>query len=365
MQAHLCTNSQLVLDGCEFLAECTRLFNQWHQSELNFRREFCYHEHIRMLWRNVVSYTVSSVRIGTRGSALARWQTDYVQALLHDCWLELDIQIQVISTQGDRVLDTPLPLVGGKGVFTAELEAALRKQTIDLAVHSLKDLPTEQPEGLTIAAVPARASAGDVLVSREGYTLATLPDGAIVGTSSRRRAAQLLHRRPDLRIIDLRGNVDTRVRKALAPDSPHDAIVLAQAGLERLGQTGVISESLGLDDVLPAPGQGALAVQSRDDEALRRLLSPLDHLPTRLAVTAERAFLAGLGGGCSLPIAAYAEVKEEVLHLHGRVTAPDGGEQIDVTLSSTADLSSAHELGLSAARDVLGQGADRLLVGLQ
>ena len=156
-----------------------------------------------------------TITLGTRGSALARWQTDYVGQLLRDTWPKLDVRVEVVSTQGDRVLDTPLPLLGGKGVFTAELEAALHSGKIDCAVHSLKDLPTESPTGLTIGAIPQRAKANDVLVSRQSYTLATLPQGATVGTSSRRRAAQLLHKRPDLQIVDIRGNVDTRIRKAL------------------------------------------------------------------------------------------------------------------------------------------------------
>ncbi|RME63951.1 MAG: hydroxymethylbilane synthase, partial [Caldilineae bacterium] len=201
-----------------------------------------------------------TVRIGTRGSALARWQTDHVAALLREAWPALQVDIQVIRTRGDRVLDTPLPLVGGKGLFTAELEHALRSGAIDFAVHSLKDLPTEDAPGLTVGAIPARAPVQDVLISREGMDLDHLPPGATIGTSSRRRAAQLLHHRPDLHILDIRGNVDTRIRKTLDPNGPYDATILAQAGLERLELLeGLPAHVLPFQVMLPAPGQGALA----------------------------------------------------------------------------------------------------------
>jgi hydroxymethylbilane synthase len=303
----------------------------------------------------------ATVVLGTRGSALARWQTDYIAGLLRDAWPELVVQIQVLTTQGDRVLDTPLPLIGGKGVFTAELEAALRAGTVDYAVHSLKDLPTEAADGLIVGAIPPRGSAHDVLVSRHHHTLTTLPHGARVGTSSRRRAAQMLFCRHDLQIMDIRGNVDSRIRKALEPDGAYDAIVLASAGLERLGQTSVASEVLALDDMLPAPGQGALAVQCRDERQSLALLAPIDHVDSRIAVTAERAFLAGLGGGCSLPIAAYATVDGARLRLRGRVNAVDGSQQVDVELSSAADVESAAKLGQELAQVALEQGVADIL----
>lgn len=300
-----------------------------------------------------------TVRLGTRGSALARWQTDYVAGLLRAAWPGLTCVVEVIQTVGDRVLDTPLPLIGGKGVFTAELEAALRSGAIDLAVHSLKDLPVEMPDGLALGAVPERAAAADVLVSRASFTLETLPAGATVGTSSRRRAAQLLYTRPDLRIADLRGNVDTRIRKALASDGPYDAIVLAQAGLTRLGYQDVVSQILLLETMLPAPAQGALGIQCRDEAVTLDLLAPLDHLPTRRAVNAERAFLAGLGGGCSVPVAALARVDGDEVTLHGRVTAPDGSQQIDV--SDDALAAEAVELGRQLAHQAFRLGAGAIL----
>lgn len=299
------------------------------------------------------------VRIGTRGSALARWQADHVAALLRAVWPGLLIEMVVIRTRGDRVLNRPLPLVGGKGLFTAELDAALRSGAVDLAVHSLKDLPTELPAGLALAAIPRRANPADVLISRAGHTLDGLPTGATVGTSSRRRAAQLLHRRPDLRLADLRGNVDTRLRKALDPDGPYDAAVLAYAGLERLGRLEVVSQVLPIEVMLPAPGQGALGVQCRDEAAFLELLAPLDDPATRAAVTAERAFLSGLGGGCALPIAAYGVLDADVLHLRGRVTAPDGQQQVDVAISG--DPAEARRLGWELARQALAQGAAALL----
>lgn len=309
-----------------------------------------------------MSILINTLRFGTRGSDLALWQTRHVMALLQQALPELFVEYEIIKTRGDQILDTPLPLVGGKGVFTAELEAALHEKRIDCAVHSLKDLPIAQPEGLIIAALPTRANPSDVLVSRAGYTLATLPQGATIGTSSTRRAAQLLHQRPDLNMLDIRGNVDTRVRKALASDGAYDAIVLAYAGLERLGKSGIVTQVLDFDAMLPAPGQGAIAVQTRDDTALREIFSYLHHKDTEFAVTAERAFLAGLGGGCSVPVAAYATLENHQLHLSGRVTAPDGKRQIDVAITTTiSDAADAYAAGISLAQQALDKGAKSLM----
>lgn len=309
-----------------------------------------------------MSIVTKTLRFGTRGSDLALWQTKHVMTLLQAAQLALQVEYEIIKTRGDEILDIPLPLVGGKGVFTAELETALHQKRIDCAVHSLKDLPTEQPKGLVIGAVPTRANPADVLISRNGYTLTTLPQGAVVGTSSYRRAAQLLCQRPDLQIRDIRGNVDTRIRKALAVDGGYDAILLAYAGLERLGHTDVITQVLDFDTMLPAPGQGAIAVQTRDDPMLLQTLLPIHHVPTAFAVTAERVFLAGLGGGCSVPVAAYARTEGTRLILRGRVCSLDGKQQIDV--SATADVQnvqSAHVLGMSLAEDALNKGAKVLM----
>lgn len=304
---------------------------------------------------------VSTVRIGTRGSALALWQAHHVRDLLQHAWPALTVTIEVMKTQGDAILDTPLPQIGGKGVFTAELEAALRSGAIDLAVHSLKDLPTDDSAGLIVGAIPRRATPHDALVSRGNHTIDSLPLHAAIGTSSSRRTAQLLVLRPDLRLLDIRGNVDTRLRKAMANDGPYDAIVLALAGLERLGRAEEISQQLPLEVMLPAPGQGALAVQCRDEQASRDLLKPLAHRATTLAVTAERAFLAALGGGCAVPVAAHAACSQRRLTLRGRVTAPDGSRQVDVSLDGTASLKGAALLGQRLAELALAQHADELL----
>ncbi len=260
----------------------------------------------------------------TRPSALARWQTQWVARALENAHPGLTCCEEVITTRGDKVLDKPLPEIGGKGLFTQELEAALLSGRVDAAVHSLKDLPTEMPAGLTVGAVPPRAEVRDALVSAQGYTLETLPQGAVVGTSSLRRAAQLLAVRPDLQIRPLRGNVDTRVRKALA--GQYDAVVLAGAGLVRLGLTEHISQWLPLEVMLPAPGQGALAVQCRaDDKATLALLAAVDDPATRAAVEAERAFLSALGGGCAVPVAAYANpLPDGTMRLRGFVGSPTG-----------------------------------------
>jgi hydroxymethylbilane synthase len=311
--------------------------------------------------------TRATVRLGTRGSALARWQTTHVQELLHAVYPQFDLQVHLIITHGDRVLDTPLPLVGGKGLFTAELEAALHSHAIDLAVHSLKDLPTTPAPGLAVGAVLDRGNPADALVSRQGYTLQTLPTGATVGTSSRRRAAQMLAQRSDLHIIDIRGNVDTRLRKALDPAGPYDAIILACAGLERLENQRLISQVLSFEHMLPAPGQGALAIQCRDEATALALLAPLNHPETALAITAERAFLEGMGGGCAVPIAAYASLAQGQLSLQGRITALDGSTQLSVSATAVlgegagSDMAAARHLGLTLAQTALAQGAAALL----
>jgi len=299
------------------------------------------------------------ILLGSRRSKLAMWQSRYVQELLQKAWPEKEVEIQVITTKGDQILDRPLPLIGGKGLFTAELEMALRTGEIDAAVHSLKDLPTESPAGLTVGAIPIRARPDDVLISRAGYQLESLPKGATVGTSSRRRAAQLLNMRPDLKIADIRGNVPTRINRALSEDGPYDAIILAYAGLERLGLLDVASQILPLGIVMPAPGQGALGIQSRDDETSLALLTPLDDNLSRVAVTAERAFLSGLGGGCATPVAAYATHNNDRLHLAGRVSSIDGQRQIDVQGDGPPE--QAWQLGIRLAEVALDKGAAILL----
>jgi hydroxymethylbilane synthase len=295
----------------------------------------------------------------TRPSALARWQTQWVMNALTMIHPDLVCEEKIITTQGDKILDRPLPEIGGKGLFTQELESELLSGAVQCAVHSLKDLPVENAAGLTIGCVPARAEVRDALISGEAFTLGSLPENGVVGTSSLRRAAQLRAARPDLKTQSLRGNVDTRLRKAL--DGQYDAIVLAGAGLTRLGLDKHVTEWLALDVMLPAPGQGALAVQCRtDDQDTLDLLATLEDKVTRLAVTAERAFLNGLGGGCAVPVAAYASVMDAVLlqiNLTGLVISEDGQQAIKVA-GAGADPS---KLGQDLARRALEQGADQIL----
>ena len=294
----------------------------------------------------------------TRPSALARWQTQWVISALQETHPRLACEEKVITTQGDKVLDKPLPEIGGKGLFTQELESELLSGAVHCAVHSLKDLPVENPVGLTVGCIPARAEVRDVLISKNGYTLETLPPGSVIGTSSLRRAAQVLFARPDVTIASLRGNVDTRLHKAL--EGQYDAITLAGAGLTRLGLEEYVTQWLSLEVMLPAPGQGALAVQCRaDDEETLSLLSALEDAPTRVAVTAERQFLLGLGGGCAVPVAAYAAVsgRQSAISLTGLVASIDGKQLIKVIDKG----SDPKELGKQLAEEAITKGANQIL----
>jgi hydroxymethylbilane synthase len=292
----------------------------------------------------------------TRPSALARWQTARVIQLLQAAHPGLECDEYLITTTGDRVLDRSLAEIGGKGLFTSELEDALLSGKVHAAVHSLKDLPVEDTPGIVIATIPEREAAYDVLVSANHQTLSGLLEGARVGTCSVRRTAQLLARRPDLTTLPLRGNVDTRLRKVMSGE--YDAIVLAQAGLIRLGLQTYISEVLPLDVMLPAPGQGALAVQCRADDAETLELLAAIHDPlSAAAVAAERAFLSGLGGGCSLPVAAFAEKNNGTIILTGAVISMDGKQAIRL---SAVD-KEPNKLGERLAELVLERGAAELL----
>jgi hydroxymethylbilane synthase len=299
--------------------------------------------------------------IGSRRSLLAQTQTNIVRQMLLATWNDLAVEIVFMDTQGDLNRRDPLPAIGGKGLFTAELETALRERRIDLAVHSLKDLPVEDSPGLIIAAVPERADTRDLLISHRAVRLEELPPAAVVGTSSLRRAAQILALRPDLQLKDIRGNVDTRLSKLDDPAYGYDAILLAQAGLHRLGHTDLdYAHLIPHTAMLPAPGQGALAVQARhDDPEIQRYLAPLEHASTRAAITAERAFLAGLGGGCSLPVAALGTIEAGQLELQALVATPDGRQIIRV--NGQAPVESAQALGQQLAAEALAQGAHALL----
>ncbi len=301
--------------------------------------------------------------IGTRGSKLALWQTHWVKAQLEAHHPDLRIEIAIISTKGDRVLDVSLPKLGeqGKGLFTKELEEALLAGRADLAVHSLKDLPTEFVEGLQLTAVCEREDPRDALVARLGIAaFGDLRRGAIVGTSSLRRIAQLQALRPDLELVPVRGNVDTRLGKLDA--GQYDALILAAAGLKRLGYAHRITECLAEDLMLSAVGQGALGIETRaDDAAVASLVTVLDHLPTRRACTAERALLKGLGGGCLVPIAALAQLSGAELTLSGLVASADGAQVVRGKASGQA--AQAEEIGQRLADDLLARGAGRLLNG--
>jgi hydroxymethylbilane synthase len=307
------------------------------------------------------------LRLGTRASALARWQANWVAAQLRQ--RGIDVQLTPITTTGDRQLGT-IEAIGAQGVFTKEIQLALLDGHVDLAVHSLKDMPTLAAPGLCLAAVPERAEAGDVLVSAQAASLADLPQGAAIGTGSLRRRAQLIHFRRDLQMKDIRGNIDTRLRKLRGDPSdfrsgenrtaPYDALVLAEAGLRRLGLEAHITQKLPFEIVLPAPGQGALALEIRsDDEPTRRLVAQLDHAPTHAAVVAERAMLAALQGGCLAPVAALGRVDGDRLTLIGRVLSADGVRRIEA--HETATLAEAVPLGRQVAELLLTQGAGELI----
>jgi hydroxymethylbilane synthase len=304
----------------------------------------------------------AAVVIGTRASALARAQTETIIELLTAGRPDLDCETKVISTAGDRTQASgePLPEIGGKGLFTAELERALREGEIDLAVHSLKDLPTEDADGVVVGAVSAREDVRDCLVAREGGVLAQLPAGAVVGTSSLRRSAQLRALRPDLEVRSIRGNVDTRIGKVR--DGEYDAGVLAAAGVLRLGLEDTVSEWLDPDTMLPAPGQGALAVQCRaGDDTILALLAEVDDPQARAETTAERAFLRTLGAGCAAPVAALAATTSTPrVRLQGLVASVDGGQMVRVDGEGDPQA-----LGDELALEALAAGADRILAAIR
>ncbi len=294
--------------------------------------------------------------IATRPSPLARWQAHAVEEALARRWPELSFRTVVIKTVGDRTLDQPLPAIGGKGAFTSELEESLRNRKVDLAVHSLKDLPIENSPDLVLGAILMREDARDVLISSSGAGLSDLAAGASVGTSSPRRRSQILALRPDLLVRSIRGNVETRIRKVR--EGQYEAAVLAAAGVLRLGLAEHIAEWFPLDEMLPAPGQGALAVQCREeDKQVLDLLRPLISKPIQAAVTAERAFLSQLGGGCLLPVGAYAETQKGDIKLFGVVASVDGRTVVRVAGRG----SKPRELGEKLGAEALARGAREIL----
>lgn len=298
------------------------------------------------------------IRIATRKSALALWQAEYVKSALEQAHPGLRVSLVPMVSRGDKLLDAPLAKIGGKGLFVKELETALLENEADIAVHSMKDVPMDFPEGLGLFCICEREDPRDAFVSNRFDSLDALPAGSIVGTSSLRRQAQLLARRPDLRIHFLRGNVNTRLAKLDAGE--YDAIILAAAGLIRLGFEVRIRSSISVDDSLPAGGQGAVGIECRTADAeVHALLAPLHHRDTAVRVNAERALNKRLNGGCQVPIACYAVLEGDQLWLRGLVGQPDGGQLLRAESRAPAD--EAEQLGVRVAEDLLGQGAETIL----
>ncbi len=303
-----------------------------------------------------------AIRIGTRGSDLARWQADHVAGRLRALPGEPTVELEFIQTEGDKILDVALSRLPGKAFFTKELEQAILDQRVDLAVHSMKDVETQMPDGLVLGAVLEREDPRDVLIARDGLRLDALPDGATVGTSSLRRAAFLQRWRPDLRIKDLRGNVPTRIDKLDAGE--YDAIVLAAAGVKRLGREDRITDYFTADILPPAVSQGAITVQLREgDDRVGAFVGALEHAPTRAATRAERALLRTVEGGCQIPVGAHATVHGETLRLHAAICSLDGTES--VAGNREGPLADAASLGEDLARELLERGGEAILAGIR
>ena len=302
------------------------------------------------------------IKIGTRGSKLALWQANWVKSALQEKFPQHALELIIIKTQGDKILDVPLAKVGGKGLFVKEIEQALLTRHIDIAVHSMKDMPAEIPDGLCIGAVPERENPLDVFISQSGLGYKELDPGSIIGTSSLRRGAQLRHERPDIVIQPLRGNLDTRLKKLESENL--DAIVLAAAGVRRLNLEHKITEYLDPDIILPAIGQGALCIEIRnDDPKIGPLVESMDHAATRTAVKGERAFLNRLQGGCQVPIAGHGTINKEELMLTGLVAEIDGTRIIKGEKSGPLD--SAEAIGIDLAEELLARGAAEILQKLK
>ena len=302
------------------------------------------------------------IKIGTRGSKLALWQANWVKSVLEQNFPPTPIELIVIKTQGDKILDVPLAKVGGKGLFVKEIEQALLTRRIDIAVHSMKDMPADIPEGLCIGAIPERENPVDVFISRNGAQFIELAAGSVIGTSSLRRGAQLRHARPDIVIQPIRGNLDTRLKKLESEN--FDALVLAAAGVKRLDLEHKITEYLDPEIMLPAVGQGALCIEIRkDDSTVGPLVASLEHASTRAVVAGERAFLNRLEGGCQVPIAGHGRISEKQLAITGLVAEVDGSRVIKGEKSGPLD--SAETIGIDLAEELLAGGADKILEKLK
>ncbi|MDI6842837.1 MAG: hydroxymethylbilane synthase [Anaerosomatales bacterium] len=299
--------------------------------------------------------------IGTRGSKLALWQAEHIKGMVEEI-TGLPVRLKVIKTTGDKILDVPLAKVGGKGLFTKELEVALMAGEVDMCVHSMKDVPTELPEGLFIAAMPKRVDPRDVIVSGKGYTLDTLPEGARVGTSSLRRVAQVRNLRPDVEIVDVRGNLDTRMRKA--EEGVVDAVILAAAGITRMGWADRITHYIEPEQMISAVGQGAIGVEIReDDEDMRHLMERIGHPETMECVTAERVVMRRLEGGCQVPIGAYARIEGATMVMDAMVGSLDGSTIVRRHLEGPAEDPVA--LGERMVRELLDGGAGEILAEIR
>lgn len=299
--------------------------------------------------------------IGTRQSLLALWQSNHIASLLRKQYPDCQVTLKKIVTKGDRILDVPLAQIGGKGLFTKEIETELLDGTVDLAVHSLKDMPTVLPEGLCLTAITTRANVGDAFVSNQYASFSELPQGAVLGTSSLRRKAQLLAVRPDLKIVDLRGNVDTRLRKL--DEGQMDAIILAAAGLERLGHADRIREIIPTTVCLPAVGQGALAIECRsDNKEVRDMLAFLNDLPTKQATDAERAFLGLIEGGCQVPIGVHAEVENDNVKIEAVIASLDGSKVLRNNITGPA--ANVADLGRKLGQQMLAEGGEQILADI-
>lgn len=299
--------------------------------------------------------------IGTRQSLLAMWQSNYIAGRLREEYPGCEVTLKKIVTKGDRILDVPLAKIGGKGLFTKEIEQELLDGTIDLAVHSLKDMPTVLPKGLCLTAITERANSGDAFVSNKYNSIEELPEGSVLGTSSLRRRAQLLARRPDLKIVDLRGNVDTRLKKL--DEGQMDAIILAAAGLTRLGHADRIKEIIPQSYCLPAVGQGALAIECRADNfKVRQMLDFLNDTATKQATDAERAFLGLLEGGCQVPIGVHAEVNEGRIAMEAVIASLDGSTVLRDTAEGNA--ADAVTLGRALGQKMLDNGGREILAAI-
>jgi hydroxymethylbilane synthase len=302
------------------------------------------------------------IKIGTRGSKLALWQANWVKSALEKKFPLHTVELIIIKTQGDKILDVPLAKVGGKGLFVKEIEHALLTGHIDIAVHSMKDMPAEIPDGLCIGSVPERENPSDVFISRSGLGFDEIESGSIIGTSSLRRGAQLRHTRPDIVIQPLRGNLDTRLKKLETENL--DAIVVAAAGVKRLNLEYKITEYLNPDIILPAIGQGALCIEIRnEDPIIGPLVESLDHAPTRIVVKGERAFLNRVEGGCQVPIAGYGKISQNQFILTGLVAEVDGSQLIKAEMSGPVDSSEA--IGIDLAEELLAKGAGKILKKLK